>query len=41
MANVVARNRAARVRLVRAVYEDGALISRDIIAEVDSTRDKP
>jgi hypothetical protein len=41
VASVVFKNRTYRQKLVRAVYEDGKVLQRDIIAEVGSTREEP
>ncbi len=41
VASAVARNRSSRMRLVKAIYEDGKLIEQDVIAEVGSTREHP
>lgn len=41
VASAVASTRTSRVRLVRAVYEDGKRVGQDIIAEVGSTREHP
>jgi hypothetical protein len=41
VAAAVARNRGSRVRLLRAVYEDGKLMGSEVIAEVGSTRKNP
>ncbi len=39
LAKTMARNRATRMRLVRAVYEDGKLLEQDVIADLGATRD--
>ncbi len=41
VASAVARGRSRRVRLIRAVYEDGKRVQDDVIAEVGSTREQP
>jgi hypothetical protein len=38
LANEVARNRSANVRLVRRTYENGKQISEDIILDLGATR---
>lgn len=39
LAAEVARNRGARVRLVRATYEEGKRIAEDVIVDLGATRD--
>lgn len=39
LANAVARNRPARMRLIHSVYENGKPAKQDIIAEIGSTRE--
>lgn len=39
VASAVARNRASRVRLIHAIYEDHKLISQDVLAELGITRE--
>ena len=38
IASAVARNRSSKMRLVQAVYENGKVLERDILAEVGATR---
>ena len=38
IASTVARNRTSKMRLVHAVYENGKVLERDILAEVGATR---
>lgn len=39
LASAVFRNRSYRQKLVHAVYEDDAMVSQDVIAEVGRTRE--
>ena len=41
VAYAVAKNRKARVRLLKVSYEDGASVQQEIIAEVGDTRLAP
>jgi hypothetical protein len=41
VASAVFKNRTYRQRLVHAVYEDGKVLKKDVIAEVGSTREEP
>jgi hypothetical protein len=38
VASAVARNRSSRMRLLLATYEDGALVTKDVLAELGATR---
>jgi len=38
LASSILRTRSNRTRLIHAVYEDGKVIERDILAELGSTR---
>ena len=38
IASVVARNRSSKMRLVHAIYENGKVLERDVLAEVGATR---
>jgi hypothetical protein len=40
-ANLMARRRHYRVRLMRVVYEDGKVIQQEVLSEIGTTRDKP
>jgi hypothetical protein len=39
VASAMARSRSSRMRLVHAIYEEGKLISQDVLAEVGITRE--
>jgi hypothetical protein len=39
LAKTMARNRDTAMRLIRAVYEDGKQIEKDVIADLGATRD--
>lgn len=39
LANGVARNRQARMRLVHATYDGGKQISQDVLADLGTTRE--
>ncbi|MEO5936794.1 MAG: hypothetical protein ABIP81_06235 [Terriglobales bacterium] len=41
VASAVFKNRTYSQRLIHAVYEDGKLVQRDILAEVGGTREEP
>ncbi len=41
VASAVARSRAARVRLMRVVYEEGQVVEKQVIAEIGATREQP
>ncbi len=41
VASAVARSRSRRVRLIRAVYDEGKRVQEEVIAEVGATREKP
>ena len=41
VAATVAGSRVRRLRLVRAVYEDGKRVQEDVLADVGSTRENP
>ncbi len=41
VAATVASSRGRRLRLVRAIYEDGQRVQEDVLADVGSTRDEP
>lgn len=41
VASAVARARAARVRLIHAVYEGGARVREDVLAELGAVREAP
>jgi hypothetical protein len=41
LASVVARNRSSKMKLMLVTYEDGKLVSKDVIAELGSTRVEP
>jgi hypothetical protein len=38
VASAVARNRSSNMRLIHAVYQDGAMIEQQILAELGTTR---
>lgn len=38
LASAMARNHSSRMRLIHAIYEQGKLISQDILAELGSVR---
>ncbi|HEY6968909.1 MAG TPA: hypothetical protein VJA94_06885 [Candidatus Angelobacter sp.] len=38
IASAVARNRSSKMRLVHAIYENGKVLERDVLAEVGATR---
>ena len=38
IASAVARNRFSEMRLIHAVYQDGKLVSQDVLAELGATR---
>ena len=38
LASAVARNRSSKMRLIHAVYENGKVLERDVLAEVGATR---
>lgn len=39
VAKTMARNRDTAMRLIRAVYDDGKQIEKDVIADLGATRD--
>lgn len=41
IASAIFRNRMYRQRLIHAIYEDGKLVQKDILAEVGGTREEP
>jgi hypothetical protein len=41
LASALARSRKSRVRLVRAVYENGKTVQQEVLAEVGATRQEP
>ncbi len=38
VASAVARNRSSKMRLIHTVYQDGAMIEQQILAELGTTR---
>lgn len=38
VASAVARNRSNKMRLIHAIYENGKVLERDVLAEVGATR---
>jgi hypothetical protein len=38
VASAVARNRSSRMRLIHASYEDGTVVTKDVLAELGATR---
>ena len=38
LASAMARNRSSKMRLIHAVYENGKVVERDILAELGATR---
>lgn len=38
IASAVARNRSSKMRLVHAVYENGKVLEKDVLAELGATR---
>ena len=38
VASAVARNRSSEMRLIHAVYQNGKLVSQDVLAELGATR---
>ena len=38
VASAVARNRSSKMRLIHAIYENGKVLERDVLAEVGATR---
>ena len=38
LASAVARNRSSKMRLVHAVYENGKVLEKDVLAELGATR---
>ncbi|HEV2963741.1 MAG TPA: hypothetical protein VG649_18080 [Candidatus Angelobacter sp.] len=41
VASAVARNRSSKMRLMLVTYEDSTVVSKDVIAELGSTRIEP
>ncbi len=41
LANVMARRRTYRVRLLHVTYEDGKPVSQQVLAEIGETRQQP
>jgi Cys-tRNA synthase (O-phospho-L-seryl-tRNA:Cys-tRNA synthase) len=41
VASAVARNRSSKMKVMLATYEDGAVVSKDVIAELGTTRAEP
>jgi hypothetical protein len=41
LANVMARRRTYRVRLMRVTYEDGKAVQQEVLAEIGATRGEP
>jgi len=41
LASVVARGRTSKMKLMLVTYEDGTSVSKDVIAELGSTRVEP
>ncbi len=41
VANVLARRRTYRVRLMRVVYEDGKPVQQEVLTEIGATRQEP
>ncbi len=41
VAATVASSRGRRLRLVRAIYEEGQRVQEDVLADVGSTREEP
>ena len=41
VASAVARNRSSKMRLMHVTYEDSAVVSKDVIAELGTTRIEP
>ena len=41
IASAVARNRSSKMRLMLVTYEDSAVVSKDVIAELGTTRIQP
>lgn len=39
LASAVVRTRSNRMRLIHAIYEEGKLVSQDVLAEVGATRE--
>ncbi|HEV2989927.1 MAG TPA: hypothetical protein VG759_15900 [Candidatus Angelobacter sp.] len=38
VASAVARNRARKIKLMLVTYEDGAIVNKDVLAELGDTR---
>ena len=41
LANVMARQRSYRVRLMKVMYEDGEVAGQEVLTEIGATRQKP
>jgi hypothetical protein len=41
LANVMARRRTYRVRLMRITYDDGKAVQQEVLAEIGETREEP
>ncbi len=41
IANVLARRRSYRVRLMRVVYENGKPVQQEVLTEIGATRQEP
>ena len=41
IASAMARNRNSRMRLIRAVYENGQPVEQQVLAELGATREQP
>ena len=41
IASAMARNRTARMRLIRTVYDNGQPVEQQVLAEVGATRENP
>jgi hypothetical protein len=41
VASAVARNRSSKMKLMLTTYEDGTVITKDVIVELGATRSEP
>jgi hypothetical protein len=41
LASAVARNRSSKMKLMLATYEDSTVVTKDVIAELGTTRSEP
>ena len=41
LAQAMSRNPSHRVRMMRAVYENGKLVEEEVLSEIGATRDQP